>query len=488
VTVPGESQAPFGRRVVTWIVGVMDAQKAKQLKALLGSLPVPVAARLAKAVEVDRLSGGTALPHELILEAVRPSLRRTQASDRTPTPLRLFCRPFEDLLTLEPRKEKTKGRIARSSIAPVWNWLSQKLASDATSEFALGVKTAAIGPNSSLAVDRAKAFWGVASEALSAALDSEKNRKAARAILGDDLIVADACEMSLLLSIGSDIVDVQAMLPLHTPSLTEDVIWKLREIYDRVVLSVPDAASYIAVVAMNRLDRPWEALKLPLHVSRQTQDTLISNTDMGMVGEILFADIEMHGTYIRTAQPKTFDADALIGHVAGFTTLSSGIVKGIDMRRDGKWGQRLLKDRATVGGIMDGFMERAAKEVQSALPTIKSGSYAGGPRVPDLSHAPDAEKSDRAMNYLRLVSGCRAFAAAGSFGASNKNAIDDIQAALKRYNEDLLKELRTADGARHEIVEQFFALSVNMTEFAFSLEEAEILRRRGRAASPAVAA
>src|SRR6202012_6232211 len=126
------------------------------------------------------------------------------------------------------------------------------------------------------------------------------------------------------------ILAVQEVLPLRTPSLTEDLIWNLREIYDRVVLAVPDAASYIAVVAMNRLERPWEALKLPLHVSRQTQDTMISNTDMGMVGEILFADIEMHMTYIRSAQPKLFDADALIGNVADFTALSSGIVKGID--------------------------------------------------------------------------------------------------------------------------------------------------------------
>jgi hypothetical protein len=466
----------------------MDADKAKQLTALLRGLPVPIAARLAKAIEVDRLSGGTALPHELILDAVRPSLRRTQPNDRIPTPLRLFCRPFEDLLTLQARDVKTKGRIARASIAPVWNWLSQTLAPDAASAFAIGVKTAVIAPNPSEALDRAVQFWQVASQALHTALVTEKDRKAARAILGNDLTVADAQEMALLLSIGGEIMNVQAVLPWHTPTLTEDLIWKLREIYDRVVISVPDAASYIAVVAMNRLERPWEALKLPLHVSRQTQDTMISNTDMGMVGEILFTDIEMHATFIRSAQPKLFDADALIGHVADFTALSSGIVKGIDMRRDGKWGQRLMKDRTATGEIMDGFMERAAKEVQAALPTIKSGSYAGGPRVPDLSHPCDAEKSARAIMYLRLVSGCRLIAAAGSFGASNKNAIEDISGVLKRYSEDLLKELRAADGDRRVIAEQFLALVIDMTEQIFSVEEAEVLRRRGRAASPAAAA
>lgn len=471
-----------------WNVGTMDADKAKQLAALLGALPTPVAARLAKAIEVDRLNGGNALPHELILDAVRPTLRRTQATDRTPTPLRLFCKPFEDLLTLQPRTEKVKGRITRSTIAPVWNWLSQTLVPDAASTFSIGVKTSVIGPRPADAFERAKQFWEIAAQALHAALATEKDRKNARVVLGDAMAVADAQEMALLLSIGSDILAEQDLLPMHTPTLTEDLIWKLREIYDRVVETVPDAASYIAVVAMNRLEKPWEALKLPLHVSRQTQDTLISNTDMGMVGEILFADIERHATYIRTAQPKLFNPEELIGHVAAFTTLSSGIVKGIDMRRDGKWGQRLMKDRATVGEIMDGFMERAVKDVPAALPTVKSGSYAGGPRVPDLSHAADPEKTGRAMSYLRLVSDCRAFAAAGSFGASNKNAIDDISTALKRYIEDLLKELRAAEGGKRVIAEQFFGLAVEMTEILFSADEAEILRRRGRAASPAAAA
>ena len=34
---------------------------------------------------------------------------------RTQTPLRLFCQPFEDLLTSEPRKAKQKAVIARAS-------------------------------------------------------------------------------------------------------------------------------------------------------------------------------------------------------------------------------------------------------------------------------------------------------------------------------------------------------------------------------------
>ena len=107
---------------------MLTPDKAGLLQSFLGSLPGNIAARLAKAVEVDRLTESNSLPHDVILEGLRPALRRSERLDRTPTPLRLFCRPFEDLLFDGARKDKQKGRIARSSVVPVWRWLSQTVA------------------------------------------------------------------------------------------------------------------------------------------------------------------------------------------------------------------------------------------------------------------------------------------------------------------------------------------------------------------------
>jgi len=462
--------------------------KARQLKALLGVLPAPIALRLAKAVEIDRLNDGRALPHDLILDSLRPVLRRVSDTSRTDTPLRLFCRPFEDLLTLQPRRQKVKGRIARSSIPLVWNWLAQSLVPDDVTSFSGRAKTAILGMQPDSIPDQTELFWTLAAQAILTALDTDRGRKDAKRALENDMAVDDAREIALMLSIGKEIVALQHEIPRPLPTLTDDHVWKLREIYDRVVQSVPDAAPYIAVVAMHRLERPWEALKLPMHVSRQTQDTLISSTDMGMVGEILFSDIEHYTTDIRAARPQAFDAEELINNLIGFTTLSTGMVKGIEMRRDGKWGQRLLNDRKSVAEVMEGFMERAEKEITAALPTIKSGSYAGGPRVPDIAHGLDAERSARALDYVKLIVGCRAFAAPASFGAANKEAIDQVSVAIKSYIEDLLKEMRAAEGERRVHVEQFFSLCVEIVSTLFSAEEGDILRRRGRAAGSAVAA
>lgn len=467
---------------------MIQKEKADMLIAFLGKLPETLAVRLAKAVELDRLAEGTMLPHDLILEGLRPVLKRARGVERTPTPLRLFCQPFQDLLSPAPRKDKQTGRIALSSIYPVWNWVSHDLVPKEATSYCDGIKSDILGYRLDNATVRAQEFWPIASGAILAAMGSDMGRKTARSVLGGDAVLADAREMALLLSVGREVVELQRKFPNPSPAMTDEALWMLRTVYDGMVQTAPDAAPYVAVIAMNRLERPWEALRLPLMISRQSQDTLISSTDMGLVGEILLTEIETHAIAIRTARQPQFDVDDLLTHIASFATLSSGMVKEVEMRRDGRWGQRLLQDRSALAEVMSGFVKRAPREISGALATLKQGAYAGGPRVPDISRPLDADKADRALRYAKLLNGCKPFAAAASFAASLADAQDEVTTALRAYSEDLIRELRAADGDRRRNAEQFFALTADLTALLLSVEEGEFLRRRGRAAVGAVAA
>jgi hypothetical protein len=457
---------------------VLTPEKSELLQAFLRRLPSLAAVRLAKAVEVDRLSGGKMLPHDLILDALRPAL--PEHAGRTPSPLRLFCRPFEDLLVQTASKEKQKGRIARASLMSIWRWLSHTLIPEAVAVYCSEVKTLVLADRMDEARERANTFRSYVSHEIRHAI--AKDRRAVRVALQHESIVADAEEIALLLTVGREIVEIQTLLPKRVPHLTEELLWALRDIHDRVAASVPDAAPYVACIAMNRLAHPWEALKLPQLVTHQTQDTLISSTDMGLVGDLLFADIEAHGNAVRSARHPDFDVDWLLENLAQFTEASSSIVKQIDMRRDGKWGKRLLKDRAAVAEVMEGFMERAPREVAAMLPVQKSGSFGGGPKVADFSKSVDDEKSERGLRYARLVAGCANYAVGGSFGAAHKEALDQICQHLRGYNEDVIREMRLADGERHHAVERQFELAAALTKLLFSPEEEDLLRRRARAA------
>ncbi|HUO03548.1 MAG TPA: hypothetical protein VMU31_12265 [Rhizomicrobium sp.] len=453
------------------------SDKSVVLQNFLGALPEQAAAKLAHAIEMDRMMDGKALPHDAILMGLRPSLRQLHGSARTKTPMRLFCQPFEDLLTSEPRRAKQKGILARMSVAPVFTWLSGVLLPNETNIYCREIKSLVLANDDEAALAKAIQFWAVAGRAMRDALATDAGVKAARKILKPDEI-EDAREIALLIIEGEEMLRVQATLPKPPARMTEEILHQLRDSYDALIARNPDAAPYVAVVAMNRLQRPCEALRLPLMVSRQTGDALISKTDMGLVGEILFGRMDMLQAAILATRTAAFDAETLLAQVASFSDLSSSVVKEIEVRRNGEWGQRLLKDRAAVGNVMDAFMERAVKEVSAALPIQKGAT--------DVTRQVAPEKRASALNYARLVGGARNFAAAASFAAKHKTVSEEITHHLRRYVEDAVRELK-GEGERRVAAEFQLNYCAELAQAVISPEEAELIRRRVRAAQSAAA-
>lgn len=465
---------------------MMAPQKVQTLHRLLSTLPIPVAQRLAKAVEVDRLTGGQALPHEIILQGLRPNLRGTQGT-RVASPCRLFCTPFEDLFASGPRRAKSQGAISRESIGPVWTWLEQTLLPEAMAAYVSDCRAALLARDEAGALARANEFWLAAAAAMSEALTDDAGRAKAKAQLGSEAIVADAEEMLRLLMIGPEIVELQKLIPRGLPSLSEPILLELRGLYERVVVRVPDAAPYVAVITMHRLARPWEALRLPRFVARQQVDTLISATDMGLVGELLLEEMENYLSVICSARHPQFDPEALSMAVAGFAELSMGLVKEVEVRRYGKWGQRLIKARATAAECLDALIGRSSREILGSLPTQRAG-FNGGPRVPDIARPASAEKRERAIRYADLVVGCRPFAAAVSISAALDAAEEETVRELCTYNEELLRLLRSIGPETRAGAEDALEFAAQLTSRMLGLSEGEYLRRRGRAALPSAAA
>ena len=147
--------------------------------------------------------------------------------------------------------------------------------------------------------------------------------------------------------------------------------------------------------------------------------------------------------------------------------------KEIELKRQGDWGKRLLAERVQIGKVMEGFMDRAPREFSAALPIHKATGA-------DFSKNPGTEKLALALRYAKLVGGSRNFAAAASFAAKQKDSYDELCTILRRYCDDLVKALK-AD-PQNSVINAQFQFCTELTTILFSEEEAELLRRRGRAA------
>jgi len=467
-------------------LGMLSEDKQLLLSGFLGRLPDRVAARLAKAVEVDRLIGGNALPHEEILRALRPQLRTVPDKARTQTPQRFFCHPFEDLLVSPDRSAKQKGRIARSTIEPVWNWLAIDLMATRHRQITEALREAILHDRESEKDERSAELWSECSAALKKELTTEKQRAFAAKKLGGIAAVEDAAEMALLLGAGREIAQLQSQLPKPILALNEDDSRFLRETFDQLSETLPDVACYVPLIVLGRHERPWEVLHLVGILGRKMTDTVIANTDLGITGELLFSDLDEYARKIQAARPADFDPEALVTNLAAFSELSSGIVKELGIRRDGKWGQRLAKDRGMVSEALETLLERAPKEILAALPIAKMGAFGKGPKPLDLSRQADPDRVAKAMRYADLIVHSKPFSVAAAFSARLKETVDELSEVLRTYAEDLLKELRAGPSETRPHMEEHWTLLLSLCALILGEQETDLLRRRAKVPVAAV--
>jgi hypothetical protein len=458
-------------------MGMTAQNKQVQLDQYIGQLPSHMAERLAKALEVERLIGRSDLPHDELLQALRPQLREAPKPARAPNPQRYFCLPFQDLLVNEVPVAKQKGRISRASIVPVWNWLQNDLIPERHKVLCENIRAAAEADRRAELHVHLAELWTTLSAAIRSALGQEGGRAAAIARLGSEIAADDAAEMALLTSAGGDLLKLLEHLPRPLKTLGQNEIQILRNAYDHMTRTQPDLAPYIAVIAMSRLERRWEALHLAAVIAHTSNDAVIANTDMGIVGDLLFSDLDRHAQTITCARPPNFDPDALLPALGAFAELSAGMVKELGIRRDGKWGQHLTRLRATVSQTMETLLDRAPKEIQAALPA--RGAYTKGTRPFDLGRAPDAERVERAMRYARVIGGARPHAAAAAFHAKLTNTRDQIGGVLRNTAEELLRDLRAPQVGAH--ASEHVTVLLGLCSFILGEEETGLYRRRARA-------
>lgn len=465
----------------------IDLHRLERLDDFLHEVPPALAARLAFAVESDRRRGG-ALPHARILAALRPKLREVEGRvQRVPTPQRLVCEAFEDLLADGPRARKQTGRILRANVAPIWTWLTETLLPDAWRETSDTILAKLAGGGVDFIAGDVAKFQKRAAEAILAicpapAGDGDAAVAAARALGGRDQL-ADAYDMARMLEIAPAVLSMQRHLGRPIRTLDEETVAVARSIWGELSLSHPGAAPYLVFLILGRLDKPWEIMRLSGALSRQIDDALISHSDIGLAGELLLADIEAAATKLKTMRVQEIDADAVIGAVEAFSMISTGIVRELGVRRDGGWGKRLMGARVVIADAVERLLSRATREIAVTLPTARRSSFGiRGRRMPDLTRRLDPAKAGRAIMFARIMAGLRPHAVAGAFTSFLGTLESKITRQLERYTEELVEELLNVSPPLRAQAAGYVEHAAALSGHLMGEEAAAIVRRRAAAA------
>src|SRR4051812_7891262 len=240
----------------------MSQTSTERLRDYLAQLPPQAQALLMREFERAIERGEDAAVASFVLEQLRKVVRGTQedqeARPRTDDPARLLFRPIEPYL-VESNFPIRPGQIRRTSLLPVWQWLSREGAPDQTHAFEAVLAEirnsgATVGLESEARKFQLAAAEAIAKVATPVAGD-DRHRSLAR--IGPPNVVED------LVSIGSVLRAREAMdtlgtrLPSQLRVFNDSQIVSVMAALNVPSLQTPNMLPFALSLIMQRLTAPW---------------------------------------------------------------------------------------------------------------------------------------------------------------------------------------------------------------------------------------
>ncbi|MEZ5894998.1 MAG: hypothetical protein R3C40_11515 [Parvularculaceae bacterium] len=477
---PGAAFAPDGVAPVRWA----------RLEAFLSTLTPAAASRLFAAIETARASGEKNLPTTALLNMLRIRLfdEGARFPARAPTAQRLFFTPFEDFFVARRRGRKRKGRIARASLSPVWNVLTTDPACMAAARAARELD-AAIADAREDRDEKEAALFIAAAESFARLIAHADADTAYRADLTERLggagAMLDMAEINLLLPVVEQLKAVQAAFVRPVYSFTEEDLFEARRLYARTQAQSRDGAPYTLLCLAGRMDAPWRAMPVYYHIAAARDERLPeAREDARELLETLFEDIESAARALERDAEDAFEpADAAI-RLEHFAAFAAGMIDEARRERDGVTINRVEACRDIAAAALERFCEQSLAAVRKALPVRHAG---GSSRLmalrPDIERGLDDGVQAMASGAAQFLSSADALAGRLARADVSEAITADAVAEVRRYANDLVVEIRSAEGAERRAARQRMEATLRLAAPLLAPLEVSVLKERAAAAS-----
>ncbi len=465
----------------------MRAEKLEQLTALLKAIPPDKAVALARAVETMRRSDPASFPAKAVLDALAPALATARRERSALQPM--TCVALEPFLAYDDSFAGVPGLIARSTIAPWWDALraaAGPMFASLQAELDRLVPTADDAALDAFAI-RVRAAAATGTAELIELMKGKKPSPALKALARHPERVADIQQIGEILQAGEplraaiaelmDIVDeYERMAGTMILDLSPAIVTEAKRIYDHLSEGSGGETKLFALAVLNRLDKPWHIFRLARALSWKRDATMVSHTELAVIGQRLLHYLDLTATMVDAANPKgrmsshLVDFDRLRELVGRYVDCAEGLLGEIDLRRDSEWGEEMLRSRAKMRDTFEeDRMETAAKAILAIVPD-RDGRRGGGAK-PVAAAQPSEAVVAHGLKAVQLLTFLSQRAGRQGFSAGARKVLDQLGHDIHKRAEDLIADLR-ADPAN--------AALRDLLPPAITLVEALLLDERGK--------
>lgn len=470
---------------------IEDAGKleASQLGQLFESLSSSEIARFTRAIESDRADPKLPLPHETILQVLRPRLASLKP-ERYPTPMRQFCDPFEDLLTSAPPSD-TSIRISRSSLTPIWNLVCRaggKEFQDAMKQ----IDDAAAKRDNNLLAAADSQIWKLGARIIESEIEKSKigvkEERALATQLGSRVHLKALAEIGNILTIGDEIALMRNRFPSSPIRALDanDVSW-LRDRFVEISETKPGQEPVFLLAVLARLLRPSELFKLIRVLSNKADDRTIEKTNLAETGDLIIDLLAETVAEIEQGIGTGKDEVHILSLARWYASEFTRITREFNIRKDGRWGVKLLETRRRVSKALANTMFGATPDrVIDALPKleVRQGPGSGGKGLgrPIFAQEFDDEKVLAAEKSAEAIAETARISDVLAAQSSAAKAVVELKKKLNQIGRAGVDGMGRLTPQEAPVAKRNLMATVRLLEIVDGPEDADVLRRRGMTA------
>ncbi|MFZ0095512.1 MAG: hypothetical protein WB540_11375 [Pseudolabrys sp.] len=454
----------------------------ERLRQFLRELSPGACSLLTSELERSVLRGEEVTGADLVLQELRRILREQRdGALRIEDSAQLLFKPLEPFLVDDRGDHKHPGRVARSSLEALWNWIQRDLLPNDANDLAADVSEAMLAGDRPRTERLARIFQDRVAAAIeatfSAAEDDEKLRRRTLQQIGTPRAGEELAALKCALKGRDVLASLSARLPLQIGNLANDQLEECKTLIESAAARDGELFLYALLTVMNRMTAPWQLIRLGVKAAGSDTAARVAETHYGVAVNIVLAELERMVAELRD-DLRCGQGIAVGALLKTIHDSARGLRTELALPVDSTWGRALAAQRTQISDLLRAEIESTPSRVQRLLRPRPSREIRPN-SVLDPNEVAEAEA------LVEFVGICRYFAGELAINEMTQRTLTELRQYLDNGTRALLESLRHAGEADRSFRQSQVDAAVRFCAKVFGREYAALL---GKAAEVAGAA
>ena len=452
----------------------------ERLRAYLRELQPGARALLISELERTLLGGDNPAGAEMVLAELRRGFRDGNAKSlRFGDPARMLFQPLEPFLVDDIPDHKHHGRIARSTLEPMWLWLRNTLMPEEARAYSDQVEQALVAGDTDNAEHLARDFQDRAAGRIAQMLErlekDDKERRRLAAQLGSARAIETVRAPCAILGGREKLAALGSQLPAHINSLSGPLLNQVKALVDAPLAAKSGLFLYSLVLAMSRLAAPWQLIRLATKAAGGDVANRVAETPYAVAVNIVLEEIDRKVREL-AGDLKSGRGVAVSALLKEIHDALRGMRSELDLPIESAWGRQLVAIRAEVSAFLTAEIELMPGRVRRLIRPRPSKEIASGSML-DPDDVADAEA------LIGFVVTCRNYAGELAINEVTQRTYNELREYLDTGTRTLLDALRNASPGERVFRQSQVDAAVRFCGKVFGEEYASLLTKAAEVAS-----